>query len=224
MLSARLLWLLPLAALVLAAASAFWTRWEHAWVEQNFARALRAHAESVSRLVAQNARRSAQLLESYYQLLERELELSARLVAGAPYCGGQGGDLAVCLVDEGGAWRGDFGPLPSAQREDFVKLMGSSPPGELVEEELLRRHQIFCARFDEEPRGIILCRHLAELSELRRQAGLGRLLEDLEGRGLLYAVIEDDEGMLAAAGDASLSRKIPEAQVKEAFRLIDSPR
>ncbi len=235
----RFLWIMPAVAILFASAVGVWTGMEHRRVHRDFNRVFEAHVESVARLIWESTRGAARALDVLYALSEESLALTARLIASVDVEDpGErkrllSGGIRAWLI--GKTWKelsGDWGPVVEDGRAGFKQEMKNADEAEIVEGGRANRYGLYCARFGVSGKKVIVCRDAGELAGLRRETGLGSLLRQVIGKGVVYAVIQDEKGMLASSPgaevssfeqDAELGRVLAGDRPGMAFRMINRP-
>ena len=198
---------MPIVVVLFAAAVILWTRVEHRRVRRDFDRVFEGHVESVARLIWESTRGATQALDTLYLLSEESLALTARLISRVNLEDPEdqkrleaGGVKAWLIGRSGEELTGNWGPIESADRAGFKKEILGAGQGEIVE-----GNNLYCAYFDVRRRTVIVCRDAEELAGLRRDTGLGPLLRQVVGKGVVYAVIQDEAGLLAGSPGAEVS-------------------
>jgi signal transduction histidine kinase len=203
---------LPIVVILFAAAVIVWTQLEHRRVRRDFDRVFEGHVESVARLIWESTRGATEALDTLYVLSEESLALTARLVSRVNLEDPEdqkrleaGGVRAWLIGRSGEKLTGNWGPIEAAGRAGFEKEILEAGAGEIVEGGLARQHGLYCAHFDVRRRTVFVCRDTEELAGLRRDTGLGPLLRQVVGKGVVYAVIQDEIGLLAGSPGAEVS-------------------
>lgn len=207
----RFAWIIPVAFLVagvaLVAASAF----QRDRMVDDFRRSFENHVESVVALVQEGARQATEATNLVYAQASSQLELAARhvLATGHVQPGEDMGLRVVVDVAEGNLhleplWKN----VPLIQRSDLLAMVLEAEEGELVDGSVPMELNLYCAFFDEgnedavETR-LVICRDAQELRELKRQVGIGPLLRHVTHGGVSFAVLQNDQGVLASASSPS---------------------
>jgi signal transduction histidine kinase len=235
----RFLWIMPAVAILFATLVVIWTGIEHRRVHRDFNRVYEAHVESVARLIWESTRAAASALDVLYALSEESLALSAMLIARVDIEDpGErkrlvSGGVRAWLIGE--SWKklsGDLGPVAEDGRAGLLREMENAEQGEIVEVGGAKRYGLYCARFGVSNKIVIVCRDAEELAGLRRETGLGPLLRQVIGKGVVYAVIQDEKGILASSPgaevssfeqDLDLGRVLAGDRRGVTFRMIDKP-
>ncbi|HUU00436.1 MAG TPA: HAMP domain-containing sensor histidine kinase [Myxococcota bacterium] len=235
----RFLWIMPAVAILFASAVSIWTGMENQRVHRDFDRVYEAHVESVARLIWESTRGAARALDALYALSEETLALTARLIARVDIEDpGErkrllSGGIRAWLIGE--TWKelsGDWGPVVEDGRAGFKQEMKNADESEIVEGGGANRYGLYCSRFSVSRKTVIVCRDAEELAGLRRETGLGPLLRQVVGKGVVYAVIQDEKGMLASSPGAEVSSFEQDAELGGVlagdrrgmtFRTINSP-
>jgi signal transduction histidine kinase len=198
---------MPIVVILFAAAVIVWTQLEHRRVRRDFDRVFEGHVESVARLIWESTRGATEALDTLYLLSEESLALTARLISRVNLEDPEdqkrlraGGVRAWLIGKSGEELTGNWGPIEAAGRAGFKEEILDAGQGEIVESQSL-----YCAHFDVRRRKVIVCRDAEELAGLRRETGLGPLLRQVVGKGVVYAVIQDEAGLLAGSPGAEVS-------------------
>jgi signal transduction histidine kinase len=103
-----------------------------------------------------------------------------------------------------------WGEVPLKMREPLRRSLLDAPVFELLETSLLRRLGLICMVFETgtlQPHRGALCHDDGELTELKHASGIGPLLDELVNANLTWVVLQDADGVLAAApSDVTVSR------------------
>lgn len=186
-------------------------------------RLFRAHVDSVALSIKEGAREAAAATSLIYELTEQHLITASKLVRPAdPLQPRQGerADLAVSLAEgEGGTFDGDWGPVPAGSRASFIEWMTESPSGILVDDGPAGKLDLACILHSHpQDTAAIVCRDAEELNMLRREIGIGPLLKGVIQKDVLYAALQDADGLLAVApSPALLSSWDEDATLKKAL-------
>ncbi len=210
--SLRFLWVLLAVVILFAAAVIVWTDVEHRRVRRDFDRVFEGHVESVARLIWESTRGAARALDTLYALSEESLVLTARLIARVDLEDSKererlesGGVRAWLVGKPGEEPAGNWGPIGEDNRDGFKEEIQNVGEGEIVEDGRAGRYGLYCAHFCVHGRTVFVCRDAGELAGLRRETGLGSLLRQVVGKGVVYAVIQDEAGVLAGSPGARVS-------------------
>jgi signal transduction histidine kinase len=210
--SIRFLWIMPVVVVLFAVAVIVWTQVEHRRVRRDFDRVFEGHVESVARLIWESTRGATRALDTLYVLSEESLALTARLISRVNLEDPEeqtrletGGVRAWLISRSGEELTGNWGPVEAAGRAGFQNEILGAGEGEIVEGGLAGQHGLYCAHFNVRWRKVIVCREAEELAGLRRDTGLGPLLRQVVGKGVVYAVIQDEIGLLAGSPGAEVS-------------------
>lgn len=208
----RFLWVMPAVVILFAAAVIVWTGVEHRRVRRDFDRIYEAHVESVARLIWESTRGATKALDTLYALSEESLALTARLISrvnledpGQRERLEAGGVRAWLIGGSVKELTGKWGPVGDSGRAVFTEEIRNAAPGEIVEGGGVGGYGLYCAHFGVRRRMVIVCRDAEELAGLRRDTGLGPLLRQVAGKGVVYAVIQDEAGLLAGSPGAEVS-------------------
>jgi signal transduction histidine kinase len=203
---------MPVVVILFAAAVIVWTQVEHRRVRRDFDRVFEGHVESVARLIWESTRGATRALDTLYVLSEESLALTARLISRVNLEDPEDqqrleaeGVRAWLIGTSGQELTGNWGPIEAAGRAGLGKEILEADEGEIVEGGLARQHGLYCAHFNVRRRTVIVCRDAEELAGLRRDTGLGPLLRQVVGKGVVYAVIQDEIGLLAGSPGAQVS-------------------
>jgi len=198
---------MPVVVILFAAAVILWTQVEHRRVRRDFDRVFEGHVESVARLIWESTRGATRALDTLYVLSEESLALTARLISRVNLEDPedqkrlQAGGVRVWLIGRSvEELAGNWGPIEAASRSGFKEDILKAGQGEIVEGK-----DLYCAHFDVRRRAVIVCRDAEELAGLRRDTGLGPLLRQVVGKGVVYAVIQDEIGLLAGSPGTEVS-------------------
>lgn len=205
-------WLAPAIALTLAAAvvttAYLQQRASLDDIEHNF----RRHAASVTGLVQESAHQATAAIDQLYQMAADELsavglDLADRSDDALKHALAVDA-VAVWVVDDGSAVpAGEWSTVPAGDRAALIAQLRTAEIGSIVDDGPAADLDLYCARLAIAGGSAVLCREAAALSETRRQLGLGRLLANAETNGVVYAVIQDEQGIIAASPHAtSLTR------------------
>ena len=100
-----------------------------------------------------------------------------------------------------------WGNVPENMRQKFKAEMRIAPLYELLENDLMRQNGLVCMVYETGADRGVLCRDDTELNQMKKDSGIGPLLDDLVKAQLSWVVLQDAEGILAAAPKAaSVSR------------------
>ena len=208
----RYLWVMPAVVILFAAAVIVWTRVEHRRVRRDFDRVFEGHVESVARLIWESTRGATRALDTLYALSEESLALTARLLSrvnvedpGERERLESGGVRAWLIGRSGEEPAGNWGPVGADERAGFRDEIQNASEGEIVEGGRVGGYGLYCAHFGVRNRMVIVCRDAEELAGLRRDTGLGPLLRQVVGKGVVYAVLQDEAGLLAGSPGAEVS-------------------
>jgi len=192
-------WLLPLIVLGLGSLMITSAALQQARVQQHLERRARAHVVSVSTVLAQSTRQTAEAVDLAYLMLEARLHASLLRVGGAP----PSKRSEVAREEALQVWRlrgdkGDSGEPGPMGVEDLEAAWAK--PAETLFEVRTSTQSSFACLVDEHY-GIrsLACIDGEELSRLRGRAGPGRLFAGIMQAPLLYVAIEDEEGVIAAS-------------------------
>jgi signal transduction histidine kinase len=236
----RYIWLLPSVALIFGLVIVIWTGLERHKVHQELAKVLEEHVTSVAQLIWEGTREATAAIDQIYALSEDGLATTVRLLGQL----GQDFQVDQQRMDNAGilVWvrdtapgqlSGYWGPVPLEQRELVVKEVNKADPGEIVETQIVRTLGLYCAHYMPKWGKVIVCKSIDGLSSVRREIGLGPLLRNVLSHGVIYAVIQDETGILAGSSAGQVSDWKVDAQLEEVrhksdmdlvFRIVESKR
>jgi signal transduction histidine kinase len=206
------IWLIPILMLFLGVIVVVWASLERQKVNQELEKILEEHVESVARLIFEGTREATEAIDLIYILSEDNLNTAVELL----------GDLDTAnihnlkLIESVGlqVWvaertpkifEGSWGPVGPEKRAALIREITSAESGEIVEIGQAGRLGLFCAHFELKWGHVLVCKDAQELTRLRRETGLGPLLREVVGQGVLYTAIQDETGILASSPGADLS-------------------
>ncbi|MBN2528154.1 MAG: ATP-binding protein [Deltaproteobacteria bacterium] len=207
-------WLLIL-PLVLAGGAAIWgSDILRARAIAHMQALLQSHVTSVTALVKKSVSQGSWSTATIYSLYEERLLTTANLFSHLSPSQQQDSDtlneeqIQVFLPDLATASSLDrWGAIPKEMQETFRVEMQNAPSFELLETPLLQQLGLVCMGFDDTATHSVLCHGDRGLTEMRKASGIGPLLDELVKANLSWVVLQDAEGVLAAApSNASISR------------------
>lgn len=107
-------------------------------------------------------------------------------------------DVVLWIAKAAGELRGCATSVDSREIAAILQRMEALPGTEQAVETTLGDQEVLCLRNDRVASGTIACVDRHEMREMQREAGIGPLLSGLEGPDLVYVVVQDDQGILAA--------------------------
>ena len=178
-------------------------------------RLFEAHVDSVAALITEGAREASTSTSLIYEISEDHLAGIAHILSASNAV--QESDLDRLLfahgitvrinTPQGGPARGAWGPINEERRSRFLDWMHEAPENLLIDDGPLAVLGIACLRYHEAARSGIVCVDADRLAALRREIGIGPLLNGIIQKDVRYAALQDAEGLLAAAPpEALLSR------------------
>ncbi|MBW1871709.1 MAG: hypothetical protein JRJ19_06570 [Deltaproteobacteria bacterium] len=233
-----IIWLFPVMMLLLGVMVVVWASFERRKVNQELEKILEQHVESVARLIFEGAREATAAIDLIYSLSEDNLSTAVELLREVDTTDSQSLKLIESVgllvwVAEGAPkiFEGSWGPVATEKRAALIREITRAESGEIVETGQAGRLDLFCAHFELDWGHVLVCKDAQELTRLRRETGLGPLLREVVGQGVLYTAIQDETGILASSPGADLStwendptldlaRKKQGAQLT--FRTIDT--
>ncbi len=167
-----------------------------------------AHADSLAGLLAEGAREASASTSLIYEITEDHLSQSAHLLAAAEedaesdaaHLMKHHGVSVLLSADDAGVFDGHWGGVPPDRRSDLVSWMVDSEEGVLVDDGPVESLGLACLAFHApSKRPGIVCLSAARLAAMRREIGIGPLLQKVIQKDVRYVVLEDLDGPIAAA-------------------------
>jgi signal transduction histidine kinase len=210
----RYIIMIPIITAVVGAIILAYGYWERQKVVEELKLLFTAHVESVAAAVKEGADEAATSTALMYELTEEHLLTTAHLLsvledsetrdAGLV----EDEDWRVRLVlkkDE--APTGDWGDIPEKEKAAFLERVLKAEPGEMVDDGEVGELGLLCLYHVIREGAAVICRDAERLSELRRETGIGPLLKGVVQREVLYAALQDSDGVLAVAPSTELISK-----------------
>ncbi|MBN2362448.1 MAG: HAMP domain-containing histidine kinase [Deltaproteobacteria bacterium] len=207
-------WIAPAIALLLALAVVVTARLQQRAALADVGRSFEQHVADVTRLVQESARQGTAAIDRLYQTEERQLSM-----IGADLEPRRGADLAAAIADhevavwaiDGGttASAGHWGPVPPSQRRALLEHVREAGVDTIVDDGPAADSGLYCTLHPISSADALLCRDASALTALRRQLGLGRLLASAESSGVVFATIQDEQGIIAASPHAAALVRLP---------------
>ncbi len=197
-------WLLPAVTCLAAVVIGVTTSREQERQYEGVRALVEAHATLVGALVRESAQQAALATDLVFTLTAGGLYEAAGLLGPAPTSGDC--DQARAKLPALRVWAsrtdtglgGCFDAVPDERRGPlFDQVAGAADPT-FVDQGLARDLGLICTLHERQPPTIV-CRERELLDDLRREVGLGPLLAGLRGGALLYVVLQDATGLLAAS-------------------------
>ncbi|MCP4600115.1 MAG: hypothetical protein GY847_06190 [Proteobacteria bacterium] len=202
---ARYLWIFPVLVIALGGAVIVSAYVQRGQVIDDVRHSFETHVESVARLVREGVREATAAVDLIYTLSEDNMETTVDLLT---YLKEEALDstrfetegVRVWLLETAtGEFDGRWGPLESKAREVLIREILKGEEGELIETEIARQNGLYCAYYVFEEGRRIACKDAADLSQLRRETGLGPLLREVVSQDVVFVAIQDENGMLASS-------------------------
>jgi len=217
-LRAALTWLVPAAAVAVGLTTLAAMEVEIRKVRVTARRTFENEVAAVTRVVREGARQAGLAVDLIYEHAETDLACGrksagasgARTPDSSPETGEREttdfGPLVVAVVGpEPTKLEGAWGGIPEWDREAFARFILAAPQGEIVETGLAKERGLYCAHWAEGALLRMHCKNLERLAEVRREVGLGRLLQRLVYGDVAHVALQDEKGIIAATPGAQLS-------------------
>jgi signal transduction histidine kinase len=215
-----LLLLFPSATVLAGCVVLFIEYWDYKKELADIETLFEAHVESVAALVTEGAEEAAASTSLIYEITEDHLATAAHLITDID---GSDEDVlsrlpaehAIALsitADEDKSINGHWGPVPLEERAKFLDWARGIPEDILIEDGAARQFGLACLRYKETrrtkaARTKIICLDAERIAVMRREIGIGPLLSGIIKKDVIYVVLQDNEGILAAAPpDAEISK------------------